>query len=125
MKQYKVPRFYFLITRTETWKLLREVAIKIAASRFVDDQTSPQSVLQVRDFLNAFVFLRKQSDVTAAIGQELRRIETTIREKMQSHALDINKLIKSAREAGDESDAQKLERDLAKYVVPEEDDGQT
>ena len=123
MKQYNIPRFYTMISRDDTWKLLREIAMKIAAARLADGQSSPQVILQTRDFLNAFVFLGKQKDVTASIIQELGRIENSLRDILHSHAVDIHKLIKSARESGDEEEARNLEQDLVKYVVPNDESG--
>ena len=123
MEQYNIPRFYKMITRDDTWKLLREIAMKIAAARFSDDESSPQEVLTTRDFLNAFVFLGQQKDVTASISQELGLIENNLREALHSHAVDIHKLIKSAREAGDEAEARNLEQDLVKYVVRNDESG--
>ena len=123
MKQYNIPRFYTMISRDDTWKLLREIAMKIAAARLADGQSSPQVILQTRDFLNAFVFLGKQKEVTASIIQELVRIENSLRDILHSHAVDIHKLIKSARESGDEEEARNLEQDLVKYVVPNDESG--
>ena len=119
---YEVPAFYHQISRADTWKTLLAVANYLAKDRVQDEAAASASILGPRDFMNAFVFLTRRSDVPAGIFQDLRNVTQQLRLKMEEMATEARKLLTAAREQGMEAEEiKRRELSLALYIVEDPD----